>query len=88
MWQDEASHLTFDQTNSIGRRRRKRGGREKIGEKEKRETPTSLYDLRRSVGRFSSGQELKIICSTKATRGYQKHEIPQDFLEQLLRFKK
>ena len=78
MWQDEAPHLTLDQTNPVGRRRRKGGKkkeREKSGEKEERKTPTSLYDLRRSVGRFSSGQELKIICSTKATRGYRKHEI-------------
>ena len=72
MWQDEASHLTLDQTNSMGRRRRKRKERR---EKEERKAPTSLYDLRRSVGRFSSGKELKIICSTKATRGYQKQEI-------------
>ena len=25
MWQDEASHLTLDQTNSVGRKRRMRG---------------------------------------------------------------
>ena len=56
-------------------REKERETREERREKEKRETPTSLYDLRRSVGRFSSGQELKIICSTKATRRYRKHEI-------------
>ena len=33
--------------------------KEEIREKEEREALTSLYDLRRSVGRFSSGQELK-----------------------------
>ena len=44
-------------------------------EKDEREAPTSLYDLRRSVGRFSSGQELKIICLTKAMPKYKKHEI-------------
>ena len=43
--------------------------------RERGEAPTSLYDLRRLVGQFSLGQELKIICSTKATRGYRKHEI-------------
>ena len=42
------------------------GKRKKRREKDERESPTSLYDLLRSVGRFSSGQELKIICSTKA----------------------
>ena len=51
------------------------GKRKKRREKEEREAPTSLYDLWRSVGLFSLGQELKIICSTKATGGYQKHEI-------------
>ena len=77
MWQDEASHLTLNQTNSVGRRRRKgkKRKRKERREKEEREASTSLYDLRRSVGRFSSGQELKIICSTKATRGYRKHEL-------------
>ena len=73
MWQDEASHLTLDQKNSVGRRRRKIGKKKEKGEK--RETSTSIYHLRRSVGQFSSSQELKIICSTRATRGYQKHEI-------------
>ena len=84
MWQDEASHLTLDQTNSMGKRKREGGGggggggekeKRKRREKEEREASTSLYDLRRSVGRFSSSQELKIICSTKASHGYQKHEI-------------
>ena len=77
MWQDEASHLTLDQTNSVGRRRRRRGKKKEKErrEKEEREAPTSLYDLRRLVGRFSSGQELKIICLTKAMHGYRKHEI-------------
>ena len=37
--------------------------------------PTSLYDLQRSVGRNSSGQERKFIYLTRATRGYRKHEI-------------
>ena len=26
MWQDEASHLTLDQTNSVGKRKREGGG--------------------------------------------------------------
>ena len=65
MWQDEASHLTLNQKNSVGREK----------EREERESPTSLYNLQRSMGRFLSGQELKIICSTKATCGYRKQEI-------------
>ena len=47
-------------------------GEEEIVE---REAPTSLYDLRSSVARFSLGQELKSIYATKATRGYQKQRI-------------
>ena len=72
MWQDEASYLTLDETNSVGREKERKKERR---EKDERKSLTSLYDLRRSVGRFSSGQELKIICSMKATRGYRKHEI-------------
>ena len=71
MWQDEASHSTLDQTNSVGREKEKKKRREK----EKREAPTSLYNLWRLVGRFSSDQELKIIFLTKAMRGYRKHKI-------------
>ena len=69
--------MNLDQTNSVGRRRRMKGKRKRNErrEKDERETPTSLYDLRRSVGWFSSDQELKIICLTKATRGYRKHKI-------------
>ena len=77
MWQDEDIPLDFG-PNKFDGEEKKKGGRKKRKRKERREkderkTLTSLYDLRRSVGRFSSGQELKIICSTKATRGYQKH---------------
>ena len=77
MWQDEASHLTLDQTNLRGGEEEREGksNRKEIREKDEKEAPTSLYDLQRSVGRFSLGQELKIICLTKATRRYQKHEI-------------
>ena len=57
------------------KKERKKRKRKERREKEEREAPTSLYDLQRSVGRFSSGQELKIICSTKATHGYRKHKI-------------
>ena len=39
-------------------------------EREMRETPHSLYDLRRSGGRNPSSQDLKFIYSTRATRGY------------------
>ena len=46
------------------------------GEKRvEREALTSLYNLRSSVARFSSGQELKFIYATRATRGYQKQRI-------------
>ena len=51
------------------------GEKRKRREKEEREAPTSLYNLRRLVGQFSSSQELKIICSTKASCGYRKQEI-------------
>ena len=73
--------MTLDQTNSVGREKEREKERREKDEREERkmEAPTSLYDLRRLVGRFSSGQELKIICSTKATRGYQKHEISSGF---------
>ena len=52
MWQDEASHLTLDQTNSVRREKEKKWERR---EKDEREAPTSLYDIQRSVGRFLSG---------------------------------
>ena len=45
---------------------------EKTLERERERAPTYLYDLRRSVGRNSSGQERKFIYSTRATCGYQK----------------
>ena len=48
---------------------------EKTLETERERAPTSLYDLRRSVGRNSSGQEQKFIYLTRATHGYRKHEI-------------
>ena len=40
-------------------------------EREMRETPLSLYDLRRSGGRNPSNQDLKFIYLTRAMRGYQ-----------------
>ena len=40
-----------------------------------RESPTSLYDLRSSVNRFSSSQELKFIYETRVMRGYRKQRI-------------
>ena len=39
-------------------------------EREMRETPPSLKDLRRSGGRNPSSQDLKFIYSTRATHGY------------------
>ena len=44
-------------------------------EREMRETPLSLYDLRRSGGRNPSNQDLKFIYSTRATRGYRQLAI-------------
>ena len=48
-----------------------------VGEKERggREHQASLFDLRSSVGRFSSGQEQKFIASTRGMRGYLEREI-------------
>ena len=48
-----------------------RGEEERVG----REAPTSVYDLRSSVARFSSGQELKSIYAMRSTRGYRKQRI-------------
>ena len=45
--------------------------RERGGER----APTSLYDLRRSVGQNLSGQERKFIYSTRATCEYRKYGI-------------
>ena len=44
-------------------------------EREMRETPPSLYDLRRSSGRNPSSQDLKFIYSTRATRGYRQYTV-------------
>ena len=48
-----------------------------MGEKERgaREHQASLFDLRSSVGRISSGQGQKFIESMRGTRGYLKLEI-------------
>ena len=46
---------------------------EKTLERERERALTSLYDLRRLVGRNSSEQ--KFIYLTRATHGYQKHRI-------------
>ena len=43
--------------------------------KEEREALASLYDSRRSGARFTSGQELKLLYSTKAKRGYRNHKF-------------
>ena len=45
-------------------------------EGKKRGERSSNFSLQSmEIGRFSSGQELKIICSIKVMRGYRKHEI-------------
>ena len=46
MWQDEASHLTLNQTNSVGRRRRKRGKKKEKREKRGRGEKSSNFSLR------------------------------------------
>ena len=46
MWQDEASHLTLDQTNSVGRRRRKIGKKKEKREKRERGERSSNFSLR------------------------------------------
>ena len=56
-------------------------GREREREREgaEREAPTSLYDLRRSSGRFPSSQGLKSEYLARATRGYQKLQVSPRF---------
>ena len=46
MWQDEASHLTLEQTNSVGRRRRNRGKNKEKKEKRERGKRSSNFSLR------------------------------------------
>ena len=48
---------------------------EKTLERERERAPTSFYDLQRSVGRNSLGQERKFIYLMRATSGYRKHGI-------------
>ena len=83
-----ATHLNLSEglRRKKGRRARKTDifpllvhGESERRNKEEREAPTSLYDLRRSVGLFSSGQELKIICSTKATVGTESTRFRRGF---------
>ena len=44
-------------------------------EREMRETPHSLYDLRRSGDWNPLSRDLKFIYSKRATRGYRQHTI-------------
>ena len=44
-------------------------------EREMRETPSSLNDLRKSGGRNPSSQDLKFIYLTRAMLGYRKNAI-------------
>ena len=46
MWQDEAFHLTLDQTNSMRRRRRKVGKKKEKREKRERVERNSNFSLR------------------------------------------
>ena len=45
-----------------------------------RETPHSLYDIRRSGGRNPSSQDLKFIYSTRTTRGYRQQAVSSKIL--------
>ena len=49
-------------------------GEERV-QRVEREALTSLYDLRSSIARFSSGQKLKSLYMTRATGGYRKQRI-------------
>ena len=44
-------------------------------ERERRESPHSLYDLRRLSGRNPSSQDLKLLYTTRAMRGYWNNKI-------------
>ena len=44
-------------------------------QRERRETPHSLYDLKKSGGQNPSSQDLKFIYTTRVTRGYRQHTI-------------
>ena len=44
-------------------------------QREIRETPHSLYDLKKSGGQNPSSQDLKFIYTTRVMRGYQQHTI-------------
>ena len=46
MWQDEASHLTLDQKNSVGRRRRRRGKKKEKRDNRERRERSSNFSLR------------------------------------------
>ena len=52
---------------------------EREKESVEREAPTSLYDLRRSGGRLSTGLDLKLEYSARATCGYQKVQVSPRF---------
>ena len=59
---------------------RERKTREREREREKRQGLfPSLYDLWRSSGRISSGQELKFIYLARATRGHQNQGVSTQF---------
>ena len=55
------------------------GKRERRVEGVEKEASTSLYDLRRLVGRLPTGQILKSEYSARATRGYQKLQVSLRF---------
>ena len=59
----------------IAKKEKGGSGSERKKKRGEREALASLYDSRRSGARFTSGQELKLLYSTKATRGYRNHKF-------------
>ena len=77
------SNLNLNMTKKKGKEKKKMTFSPHFGnfgqgvelKREMRETPPSLYDLRRSGGRNPLSQDLKFIYSTRATCGYLQHAI-------------
>ena len=62
---------------------KKKNKRERERERERKMGSSSLYDLRRSGGRISSGQELKLIYLARATWGTKIKEFRRRFRFQI-----
>ena len=82
-WRDVVHTSNLNEVRTIRKKRVILAGtsrereRERRG-KEEREAPPSLYDLRSSVGRLTSGQDLKSEYSLRATRGHQNKEFSSE----------